>query len=152
MKEDLAFISDEEYEDVIREWELHYGVSTADLMAQYHEHEIEAINKYAGEAGILNLVEFYYFDDLVDELRERISRDLDYQATCTCDNFEWAVDRFIEALEMEILDEHATYFLVVPEPGTYHLRVDCHGEFVYWNLEQIWEYWTGLNKQNYFEQ
>ena len=152
MKEDLSFISDDQYEEVISEWELHYGVSSADLMQKYSEHEIEAINKYAAETGILNLVEFYYFDDLVNELREYILCELDFKAVCTCDNFPWAVDMFIANIEMQILDEGVTYFLPIPDQGISWFRVDCHGEYVYWNMDEIWAYWSGLNKENYFEQ
>lgn len=152
MKTDLSNLNDEEYDNVVMEWQDYAGINTGELMELYDTTEIDSTVQYASEKGIMNIIEFYHLDDLIDALRDYILRELDFKAVCTCDNFPWAVDMFIANIEMQILDDGVTYFLPMPDQGISWLRVDCHGEYVYWNMDEIWAYWSGLNKENYFEQ
>ena len=152
MKADLSFLDDYDYEDVVAEWEEYSGVSTYELMEKYDTTEIDSTVRYAKKVGIMNLIEFYHLNDLLNALREYILCDDEFKNACTCDNFQWAVDMFLDDIENQLLYENCTYFLPEPDQGVSWFRVDCHGDSVYWNIDEIWVYWSGLNKENYFEQ
>ena len=152
MKPDLSFLEDEKYESVVMEWQEYAGINTGELMERYDTTEIDSTMEYASEKGIMNIIEFYHLDDLTDALRDYILHDDEFKEVCTCDNFPWAVDMFIENIEEQILNEYANYFLPIPDQGVSWLKINCHGESVFWNMDEVWAYWSGLNEENYFEQ
>lgn len=152
MKPDLSDLDDCEYNDVVLEWELYAGVNTGELKERYDTTEIDSTIQYANEKGTMNIIEFYHLTDLINELRDYILHDDGFKEECTCDNFQWAVDMFLENVEQQLLNEHITYFIPMPDQGISWLKVNCHGESVFWDMDEIWAYWYGLNKENYFEQ
>lgn len=152
MKPDLSFLEDEKYESVVMEWQDYAGINTGELMELYDTTEIDSTIQYASEKGIMNIIEFYHLPDLLNELRDYILGDEGFKEACTCDNFPWAVDIFIENIEEQILNEYANYFLPIPDQGVSWLKINCHGESVFWNMDEVWAYWSGLNKENYFNQ
>lgn len=149
MKADLSFLNDEEYNAVVTEWEEYAGITTVELMEQYDTTESTSTELYAAENNILSLVEYYYLEDCMDALKKYILTQDDFKEVCTCDNFEWAVDMFIENL-IEDMANKTTYFIPEPDLGISWLNVNCHGEQLYLNMDEIWAYWSGLNKENYF--
>lgn len=150
MKPDLADLPDEEYDELVSEWEDYAGVSTYETMQQYDTTEIQSTELYAAENRILSLVEYYHLEDCMNVLKKYILTQDDFKEACTCDNFEWAVDMFIENL-IEDMANQCTYFIPVPDLGISWLKVNCNDYPLYLNLDEIWSYWVGLNKDNYFE-
>ena len=150
MKTCLSDLDDEEYDDVVLSWEEYAGVTTAELMELYDTTEIDSTIQYASEKGIMNIIQFYHLDDLIDTLRDYILHDDEFKDSCTCDNFPWAVDMFLENISFELLNDCCTYFIPIPDQGVSWLRVNCHDDSVFWNIDEMWAYWTGLNKENYF--
>ena len=149
MKPDLADLPDEEYDAIVSEWEDYAGVSTYETMQQYDTTEIQSTELYAAENRILSLVEYYHLEDCMNALKKYILGDDDFKEICTCDNFEWAVDMFIENL-IEDMANQCTYFIPNPDMGISWLKVTCSHEPLYLNLDEIFAYWVGLNKDNYF--
>lgn len=150
MKPDLADLPDEEYDAIVSEWEDYAGVSTYETMQQYDTTEIHSTELYAAENHVLSLVEYYHLEDCMNALKTYILRQDDFKEVCTCDNFEWVVDMFIENL-IEDMANQCTYFIPNPDMGISWLEVNCNGDPLYLNLDEIWAYWVGLNKDNYFE-
>lgn len=150
MKPELADLPDEEYDALVSEWEEYAGVSTYETIQQYYTTEIHSTELYAAENHVLSLVEYYHLEDCMDALKKYILRQDDFKEACTCDNFEWAVDMFIENL-IEDMANKCTYFIPVPDLGISWLEVNCNNYPLYLNLDEIWAYWVGLNKENYFE-
>lgn len=150
MKTDLSLLEDYEYDNVVMKWQDYAGINTGELMELYDTTEIDSTMQYASEKGIMNIIEFYHLDDLMEALGDYILHDDEFKAACTCDNFPWAVDMFLETISFELLNDRCTYFIPIPDQGISWLRVDCHGEPVFWNIDEIWAYWKGLNKENYF--
>ena len=150
MKPDISFLLDEEYDTLIAEWESYAGVSTWELQEKYDTTEIHSTELYAAENHILSVTEYYYLEDCMDALKKYILTQDDFKEVCICDNFEWAVDMFIENLIEDMADQ-CTYFIPHRDLGISWLNVNCHGEQLYLNLDEIWAYWVGLNEENYFD-
>ena len=152
MKTCLSDLDDEKYCYVVVDWEKYAGINAGELMELYDTTEIDSTMQYASEKGIMNIIEFYHLPDLLNELRDYILDDDEFEDGCTCDNFPWAVDIFIENIEEQLLNDYCTYFIPAPDQGISWLGINCHGEYVYWNIDEIWAYWKGLNKENYFNE
>lgn len=151
MKPDLSELPDEEYEAVVASWEEYAGITTAELMERHDTTECQSTEIYAANEGIMNLIQFYYLDDAIKALHDYILNDDDFAESCTCDNFKWAVSMFIENISFDSQYHQVSYFMDNPDMGTAWLAVDCYGDTIYWNMDEIWAYWVGLNKENYFD-
>ena len=152
MRTPIADLEDCEYDDVVLSWEEYAGVTTAELMEKYDTSEIDSTMQHADESGVMNIIEFYHLDDSINVLREHILESDDFKDSCTCDNFAWAVDMFLENIEHELLNGDRTYFIPFDDLGIPWLLVDCEGDPIYWNMEDIFDHWLVLNKENYFNQ
>lgn len=152
MKPDLSFLDDQEYERAVSLWEEYAEVQTAELMEKYDAMEIESIDRYAKEKNLLTLVQHYHLYDCTWELGKYLVKQDDFRDVCSCDNFEWALDMFVSLLENEMMFDNINYFIHEPDMGTAYLAIDTPTERLYLNLDEIWAYWVGLNKENYFNQ
>ena len=152
MKQDISFLPDDEYMSVVSEWDEYAGVPTAELMERYDTTEIQSTEIYSDETGVLNLVQFYHLYDCTHELNEYLYKDDDFKKKCHIDDFKSAIDQFVGLLETEMRYCGFNYFLDCADTvATSYLEVKTPSEILYLNLDEIWAYWVGLNKENYFD-
>ena len=149
MKTNISDLPDSEYDSLIAEWESYAGVSTWELQEKYDTTEIDSTERYAVENHILSVVQYYHLEDCMDELKTYILTDDEFKEAFTGSNIENAVDIFIENL-IEDMANQCSYFIPSPDLGISWLSVDCHGQRLYLNIDEIWAYWVGLNKEYYF--
>lgn len=151
MKPNLADLPDEEYDRVVNQWEEYAGISTSELMERYDTTEADSITCYAKEKNLLTLEQYYHLYDCTWELGKYLIQQDDFREVCSCDNLEWALDMFVCRLENEMMFDNINYFILKPDMATSHLAIDTPTDRLYLNLDEIWAYWVGLNKDNYFE-
>lgn len=149
MKTNISDLPDDEYDQLIAEWESYAGISTWELQEEYDTTEIHSTELYAADNHILSLPQYYYLEECMDELKTCMLIDVDFVKAFTGSNLENAVDIFIENL-IEDMTNQCTYFIPEPDLGISWLAVDCHGEMLYLNLDEILAYWEVLNKEYYF--
>ena len=88
----------------------------------------------------------------LNDLKKYILEDDDeptFKSKFTGSDFEEAVDWFMEMLEDD-MESGASFLMDLPDMGCSWLETYYDGSYWYWNIDDIWNYWTILNRNGYF--
>ena len=150
MKTELLYLEDEEYNSLVSSWEKYAEVTVSDLMIRYKATDVDAIEIYAKENELLNLTQYYYFDESMNMLSDYILTQDDFKDVFTGSDLQSAVDLFMENVMASIFLGDTCFIISEPDLGISWFRTNHHGDYLYWNMDDLWAYWKSLNEENYF--